>query len=418
MLQRSAFFVWGLAVVALSGACMTDDSVELVISTGGLALDQTSLEVRITTGPCPAIEDVILGDPSRPVAADAYRESGPSAVSLPPVGVLEDREYAFIAVIRDGSCRPLRYGCVVTNPAYASTVTIATTDPRDVNLGTFCAPGAECNGSLCAAGSVFTQCAVEEVGSECRLPSGATGNCCDGVCAAGGTTPGDCSTTTPPCTDPAAPCSECAAGCREGTICHGVTCGPADAITVTVDSDTADLEGLHAGLAWRPVDISGSTGSVVAVSDGQPFEGSRDRIVVTLPDVPPREALAAGDATPGGVVVAEVVVAVDADGDGILELSEVTMTTAAGGLPSPYGISPDVGVVYLRESIDSSLAGAFGFTGEPPVGVHAYVRADSSGEPSFTHVSDPATLVTPCTQPAGSADQDTCIAALPSALPF
>ncbi len=402
MTLRSRSFMLGLFFVALSGACATDNSVQLFVSSDGLDdLTNASLEVRVFPGPCPDTRSFILSDPSAPLGPNEYRDRGPATGEFAPVGELNDQNYAFLAVIRDASCQPIRYGCLETNPAQSSTVTIATEDPRGVGLSPYCHASATCSGALCVSGAVPVECADGLDGSSCESTDGARGVCCGGSCLPEGAED-RCPSPPPPC---------------DGGTC---TAPPPESITITVTGEITSPDGtvpdrLQAALAWRIVEAAdtefGASAETVAVTDAVdlsvPGAGAAIEATLLVPSEPPPALEASSSFGLTAIAVAALVVAAPTASEDELGVPDVHRLVGDLELPSPYGVSSDTVVIYSEYPVAPEFSSEGGFPDGIAAGVHIYVfdRADGTYRPS----ANPPTEVPLCAFDAGSAQQRDCV---------
>jgi len=388
----------GLFFVALSGACATDNSVELFVSSDGLDdLTNTSLEVRVFPGPCPDRRSVILSDPSAPLGPNEYRDRGPATGEFAPVGELNDQNYAFIAVIRDVSCQPVRYGCVETNPARSSTVTIATEDPRGVDLRPYCPASAACSGALCVSADVSIKCADGLDGAGCESADGAPGVCCGGSCLPEGSAE-RCPSPPPPCDD--GPC----------------TASPPESITITVTGEITSPDGsvpdrLQAALAWRIVEATdtefGASAETVAVTDAVDLSftvaGADIEATLRVPSELPPAVEASSSFGLAAIAVAALVVAAPTASEDELGVSDVHRVVGDLELPSPYGVSSDTVVIYSEYPVPPEFSGEGGFPDGIAAGVHVYALDRSRCS------ANPPTEVPLCAFEAGSTQQRDCV---------
>jgi hypothetical protein len=358
-----------IVALTLAGACVVEQPVDLVVRGRSAAPDESAVTVRVVAGSCSGLAMPSMG-------TMVYDETAPLGETLPPVGALEDRSYAFSALFHTTTCRVSRFGCTEVNPLDVSPVVI---DVTPVTIPTGCPTGEVCAEGICQSSEPPGDCAS---GAEtCTTTGGTDGICCeDGSCASAtdgcpGTTCGDTNRDV-------SNCGACGHRCPTDLGCAGGLCQAIPAPTsVHIEADpdgTTIVDGnARAVFLWQVPSVAGASDqTLLAVTDGGLFDpGTADGTGVPLPSVAvvPDTAWLDASGVVNDVAVASIVV-VRNEG-AAMEISLDTVTRAMSA-PSPdfYGVVRELVVVASQDGVPREGAATTFLPEGAPAGVTLHRR--------------------------------------------
>jgi hypothetical protein len=388
--------------LSLASACVIEQPVDLVVRGSSAGPGESTVTVRVVAGGC-------TGPDMPTTGTTVYDETVGLGETLPPVGALEDRSYAFSAFFSTMDCSISRYGCTEVNPLDASPVTI---DVAAVTVPTGCDATETCALGMCVPIDPPPSRCTSDGG--CTTTDGSEGICCeDGHCASAteGCTPTSCGDISTSVTD----CGACGHRCPMGLGCAQGLCQavPAlDVVFVEVDADTGSLPdgGARAAFLWQAPNLAGvSDPMLLGVTDGGPFEvRPGESIGIPLPslDGVPREVWLDATGDVGDVALASVIVVRDDPAGGpAISLARV-MEAMATPSPDFYGVVLELVVVASRDGVPrEGIAGSF-FPEGAPAGVTLH-RGTADGAALLPTANNTGRLA--LCESTTEADQRTCV---------